>query len=37
MANAAAGTRLRKVIMDAKSIASEIRKEVTKLKNKVKY
>ena len=32
-ANAAAGTRLRKGMMDAKNIASEIRKEVTELKN----
>ena len=37
MANAAAGTRLRKGIMDAKNITSEIRKEVTKIKNKVLY
>ena len=35
-ANATAGTRLRKGMMDAKNIASEIRKEVTELKNKVK-
>ncbi len=35
MANSAAGTRLRKGMMDAKNIASDIRKEVTELKNKV--
>ena len=33
MANAAAGTRLRKGLMDAKNIASEIRKKVTKPHN----
>lgn len=36
MANSAAGTRLRKGMMDAKNIASDIRKEITELKNKVK-
>lgn len=35
-ANSAAGTRVRKGMQDMKNLASEIRKEVTELKNKAK-
>ncbi len=35
-ANSAAGTRVRKGMQDMKNLATEIRKEVTELKNKAK-
>ncbi|MGK6353159.1 histone H1 [Parapedobacter sp. DT-150] len=35
-ANAAAGTRLRKALQEAKTLAQDIRNEVTALKNKGK-
>lgn len=35
-ANNAAGTRVRKGMQDMKNLATEIRKEVTELKNKAK-
>ena len=34
--NSAAGTRVRKGMQDMKNLATEIRKEVTELKNKAK-
>ncbi|WP_207423765.1 histone H1 [Desertivirga brevis] len=34
--NAAAGTRVRKAMQDLKTLASDIRKEVTEIKNKEK-
>ena len=34
--NAAAGTRVRKIMQDIKGLASDARKEVTELKNKAK-
>lgn len=34
--NSAAGTRLRKAMQDIKTLATDIRKEVTELKNKEK-
>lgn len=36
LSNSAAGTRLRKGMMDMKNLASDIRKEITELKAKVK-
>ena len=35
--NAAAGTRVRKALQEIKSLAQEIRNEVTEIKNKDKY